>query len=203
MNNRVAHILSFLFHPLLIPTYILIILLGFDPTYTVFLPVKMKLLVSGTILVTTCIFPLFIIFIMFRMKIITSFYLPKQEERIFPLITIAIFYYLTFYLMKDVYLPRNFQIFILGATLLTVVTLLVTLVFRVSIHMTALGAVAGLFFGMTILSGGYSLLLLLGAIFVSGLTASARLKIDAHQPTEIYSGWLIGAVVMCLTSFFL
>jgi hypothetical protein len=70
-------------------------------------------------------------------------------------------------------------------------------------HMTALGAVAGLFFGMTIQSGGYSLILLLGAILVAGLTASARLKLNAHQPAEVYSGWLMGAVIMCLTSFLL
>jgi len=203
MNNLVSRILSFLFHPLLIPTYILLILLGFDPAFSVLLPLKMKLLVIGTILATTLIFPLFIIFIMFRMKIITSFYLLKREERIFPLITIAIFYYLTFYLIKDVYLPRNFQLFILGATLLAVVTLLVTLFFRISMHLTALGAAAGLFIGMTITSGGYSLYLLIGTILISGLTGSARLKLNAHQPAEVYSGWLMGAIVMCLTSFLL
>lgn len=198
-----ARTFSFLFHPLLIPTYMLVILLGFDTTFSVLLPLKMKFLLTGILLTTTCIFPLFIIFIMFRMKIVTSLYLLKREERIFPLITIAIFYYLTFYLIKDIYLPRNFQLFILGSTLLTVVTLLVTLAYRISMHMIALGAVAGLFFAATILSGGYSLILLLGAIFISGLAGSARLKLDAHEPSEVYSGWLMGAFVMCLTIFLL
>jgi hypothetical protein len=203
MNNSLARTLSFLFHPLLIPTYMLVILLGFDTAFSVLLPLKMKLLLTGILLTTTCIFPLFIIFILFRMKIVTSFYLQKREERIFPLITIAIFYYLTFYLIKDIYLPRNFQLFILGSTLLTVITLLVTLAYRTSMHMIALGAVAGLFFASTILSGGYSLILLLGTIFISGLAGSARLKLDAHEPSEVYSGWLMGAVVMCLTVFLL
>ncbi|NQV03176.1 MAG: hypothetical protein HQ542_11045 [Bacteroidia bacterium] len=203
MDDRVARILSFLFHPLLIPTYILVILLGLDTTFSVLLPLQMKLLIIGTVLVTTFIFPLLIIFIMLRMKIITSFFLPQREERIFPLITIAIFYYLTFYLIKDVYLPRHFQLFILGATLLTVVTLLVTLFYRISMHMTAFGAVAGLFIGMAITSGGFALILLFGAILISGLTGSARLKLNAHQPTEVYSGWLMGAFVMCVASFLL
>ncbi|MBE0648507.1 MAG: hypothetical protein IH596_12065 [Bacteroidales bacterium] len=203
MNNSAARIFSILFHPLLIPIYILAILLEFDPTFTVFLPLNMKLLITGTILVTTCIFPLFIIYIMYRMKMITSFYLPKREDRIFPLITIGIFYYLTFYLIKDLYMPRYFQIFILGATLLTVITVLVTLRFRISMHMIALGGVSGLFLGMSILSGGYSIFWLFGVIIISGMTGSARLKLNAHLPSEIYSGWLMGAVVMCLASFLL
>ncbi|MFH1296870.1 MAG: hypothetical protein ABIJ04_06305 [Bacteroidota bacterium] len=201
MDNRIARILSLLFHPLLIPCYILVILLGLDTTFSVLLPLQMKLLVAGTILVTTFIFPLFILFIMFRMKVISSFYLPKREERIFPLITLSIFYYVTFYLIKDIYLPRYFQLFILGATLLTVVTLLVTLLYRISMHMTALGAVAGLFLAMALASGGYALILLIGTIVISGLTGSARLKLNAHQPAEVYSGWLMGAFVMCITSF--
>lgn len=203
MNTQVARILSFLFHPLLIPTCILVILLGLDPTFSVLLPLKMTFLVTGTILVTTFIFPLALIFIMFRMRMITSFYLQKREERIFPLIIIAIFYYLTFYLIRDIHLPRNFQLFILGATLLAVITLLVNFFFCISMHMTALGAVTGLFLGMTIISGGYSLYLFFGILLVSGLTGSARLTLNAHRPAEIYYGWLMGVVVMCLTSFLL
>ncbi|TSA26638.1 MAG: hypothetical protein D4R67_07435 [Bacteroidetes bacterium] len=203
MDERIARILSFLFHPLLIPTYLLGILFWLDSTYSVLLPLQMKLLVAGTVLVTTFIFPLFILFLLFRMKIITSFYLPRREERIFPLIILAIFYYLTFYLMKDIYLPRYFQLFILGATLLTIITMLITLGYRISMHMTAWGGVAGLFLGMSLVSGGYSLLMLIAAILLAGLTGSARLKLKAHQPGEIYSGWLMGALVMCLTAMLL
>jgi len=203
MDDRIARIFSFLFHPLLIPTYLLVILLGLDTTFSVLLPLRFELMLTGTVLITTFIFPLLIIFIMFRMKIISSVYLKQREERIFPLITLAIFYYVTFYLIKDVYLPRNFQLFILGATLVTIVTLVVTLFFRISMHMIALGAVTGLFFGMTISTGGYALFLLIGAILISGLTGTSRLKLNTHQPSEIYSGWLMGAIVMCITSFLL
>lgn len=203
MNNLVARILSFLFHPLLIPLYLFLILLGFDPSFSVLLPLKMKLLITCMILATTVIFPLILILIMLRMKVITSLYLPRREERIFPLITIVLFYYVTFYLIKDLYFPRNFQLFILGATLLAVITLLVNLFFRISMHMTALGAISGLFLSMTFLSGGYSFVFFIGAIVISGLTGSARLKLNTHQPAEIYYGWLMGAAVMCLTSFLL
>lgn len=200
MNNQVARILSFLFHPLMIPIYMLVILLGSDPTFSVLLPLKMKLLVTGTILVTTIIFPLLAVFMMFRMKIVTSFYLPSREERLFPLVTTAIFYYLTFYLIKDVYLPGYFQLFILGATLIVVITLLVTLFVRISMHITSLGAVSGLFLSMTLSLGGFSLFWLIGSILISGLMGSARLRLNTHQPAEVYSGWLMGASVMYLTS---
>jgi len=203
MNNLVARILSYLFHPLFIPTYLFLILLGFDTTFSVLLPMKMKLLITGTIMATTIVFPMLLILLMLRMKVISSLFLPQREERIFPLVIIAIFYYLTFYLIKDLYFPRNFQLFILGATLLAIITLLVSFFYRISMHMTALGGISGLFLSMTLVTGGYYLAFLISAILVSGLTGSARLKLNAHQPAEIYSGWLMGAVVMCLTSFLL
>lgn len=203
MNDRIALLLSYLFHPLLMPFYILLILFGSDITFSVLLPLQIKLIIMGTVLVTTLLFPLLILYIMLRMKIISSVYLPLREERIFPLITVAIFYYLTFYLVKDIYLPQNFQLFILGATLLAAVTLVVTLFYRISLHMVALGAVTGLFLGMVMSSGGNTLFLLIAAILVSGLTGSSRLKLNTHKPSEVYSGWLMGAIVMCITSFLL
>jgi len=203
MDDRIARTLSFLFHPLLIPTYILLVLLSFDRMFMALLSLQLNLLIVSTVMVTTFIFPLFVIFIMYRIKLISSFYIPHREERIFPLITIAIFYYLTFYLLKQLYLPHCFQLFLLGASVIAIISLVVNFFFRISLHMTALGAASGLFLGMTVISGGAGLLLLFISVIISGMVGSARLKLNAHQPAEIYSGWLMGAVVMSLTCFLL
>jgi len=203
MDDRIARALSFLFHPLLIPTYILLVLLNFDRLYTVLLSWQLNLLIIGTVGVTTLLFPLLIIFIMYRIKLISSLYLPQREERIFPLITIAIFYYLTFYLLKQLYLPHCFQLFLLGASVIAIISLTATFFFRISLHMTAMGATSGLFLGMTVISGGAGLLFLIISVIISGIVGSARLKLNAHQPSEVYSGWLMGAVVMSLTCLLL
>ena len=203
MDDRIARSLSFLFHPLLIPTYILLTLLNLDRMYTVLLTWQLNLFIIGTVLVTTFIFPLLVIFIMYRIKLISSLYLPQRQERIFPLITIAIFYYLTFYLMKQLYLPVCFQIFLLGASVIAIISLITMFFFRISLHMTALGAASGLFLSMTVISGGAGLFLLIISVIISGMVGSARLKLNAHQPAEIYSGWLMGAVVICLTCLLL
>ena len=203
MDDRIARALSFLFHPLLIPTYILLTLLNFDRLYTVLLPWQMNLLIVGTVMVTTLLFPLLIIFIMYRIKMISSLYMPQREDRIFPLITIAIFYYLTFYLLKQLYLPYCFQLFLLGASVIALICLITTFFFRISLHITALGATSGLFLGMTVISGGAGLFLLVISVIISGIVGSARLKLNAHQPSEIYSGWLLGAIVMSLTCLLL
>ena len=203
MDDRIARSLSFLFHPLLIPTYILLTLLKFDRLYTVLLTWQVSLLIIGTVVVTTLVFPLLLIFIMYRIKLISSLYMPLREERIFPLITIAIFYYLTFYLLKELYLPNCFQLFLLGASVIALISLIATFFFRISLHMTALGATSGLFLGMTVISGGVGLLLMIISVIISGMVGSARLKLNAHQPSEVYSGWLMGAVVMSLACLLL
>ncbi|MFH1159488.1 MAG: hypothetical protein V1733_00880 [bacterium] len=194
-----SKLVSFLLHPLLVPTYMLLFLLGIDGMYTLILNWQLKLLLVGTVVTTTLILPLFVIFLIFRIKLISSLSLPQREERIFPLITIAIFYTLTFYLLKNLFLPQFFQIFILGATVTAIISLIINLFYRISLHMIAWGGVSGICLGILFLSGEEGFVPLILSILLSGIAGTARMKVNAHQPLEIYSGWLAGVSVMSLS----
>jgi len=196
-----SKLISFLLHPVLVPTYVFVVLLGINGFYAFILHWQLKLLLIGTVAAITLILPLFVIFILYRLKVISSLYLLNREERLFPLILFAIFYYLTFYLLKNLYLPQFFQVFLLGATVLAIISLVINLFYRISLHLIAWGGVAGICLGIFFLSGSSSVILLILSILLSGITGTARLKLNAHRPWEIYSGWLVGVCVMSLACF--
>jgi hypothetical protein len=156
------------------------------------------LLLSGIVLLTTLLFPILIIFILYKRKIISSFFLSVREERIYPILCVAAFYYLTYYLLKGVLISGFFGYYMLGATLLAIFALLISFFHKVSLHMIGIGAFNGLFFGLMLGFGTDFLLLILFGLLLSGLLGFARLRTNAHKPAEIYSGFLLGFTTMTL-----
>lgn len=74
--------------------------------------------------------------------------------------------------------------------------MIVTIRWKISMHMTAIGALCGFVFilGMKYLGDVINLLPLL--ILVSGLVASARLYLKQHTPAQVYVGYIYGAVAV-------
>lgn len=203
MGSRLATVVSFLFHPLFIPLYVLALLPEIDPLYRLVLSGEIRLLITGTVTVTTVILPLLIILIMLRLRLISSLYLPAKEDRFFPLMIMALFYYLSFFLIKELYLPKGYLLFLLGSAVLVILCLLITLFFRISLHTTSIGGATGFFLGMTFAGGVDYLIPLIMCILLSGMIGWARLQKKSHKPSEIYSGWLMGALVIGITCLFL
>ena len=196
MSEKIARGISYLFHPLLVPFYILLLLLGLDSFFALLIPIRFKFVLLGIVFLTTVSFPLIVIFFLYRLKIITSFYLEQKEERIFPLLCISIFYYLTYYLLKGVQFASFFSYYMLGATLLAILALVITFYKKISLHMLGMGSFSGLFLGLSLNFGLHFLNLFLAGILLSGLVGWARLKSNSHQPAEIYSGFFVGAGVL-------
>ena len=196
MASRFCSILSYLFHPLFIPGYLMLLLPLLDPLYWMIVPVKMWLLISAIVWISAIIFPLLLVFLMIRMKWLSSAMMEGREDRIFPLVIMTIFYFLTYYLIRELYLPKGFLLFILGSVVLVITTLIITLFYRISLHTIALGGASGLFFALSWIAGGDYLLCLIVTILLSGFIGWARLDLQAHKPAEIYTGWVLGFLVI-------
>ncbi len=195
MTQKIAVAFSWIFHPLFFPLYTLGILLLRVNLYTE-LPLYYNLLLTGVVLLSTLLFPLLIIFILYKRKIISSLFLRKREERIYPILCIAAFYYLTYYLLKGVLISGFFGYYMLGATLLAIVALLINIFHKISLHMISIGAFNGLFFGLMMGFGADFFFLILAGLLLSGFLGFARIKTDSHHPAEIYSGFILGFLTM-------
>ncbi len=196
MEKTIARIISVIFHPLLVPTYALLILINLKSSLLSVMPVGHRYLTVVMVFLISFVMPSLIIFILYKFGFIKSLQMETRQERVLPLFTVSIFFYATYYLLKQESYYALFNIFMLGATLLTILSVLINYFTKISIHMVAQGGLFGTLAGFAIaydqsLSG---LLYLL--IIIAGLTGFARLKLNAHTPGQVYGGYLLGFGLM-------
>ena len=77
------------------------------------------------------------------------------------------------------------------------ICLIISNFWKISIHMTALGGATGIFYYLSITYNEYFLIFCFFVI-ISGLVASSRHIKKAHSFNQIYSGYLLGALVFFL-----
>jgi hypothetical protein len=198
MELRIAKVISYLFHPLFIPLYTILVLFNSDNYLSLLIPLKGKLLLVAIVTLTIILLPLLTSFLLIRLKIVHSFFPKIREERIYLLLNTAIYYYLTYYLLKGIHVSLFFNYFLLGSTFLVICSLVITFFYRISLHMIATGGLLGGVLGLTF---GYSMKLtglIVALLFLAGLVGTARLMKDAQKPGEVYYGFLVGITVMFL-----
>jgi hypothetical protein len=203
MENTVARVISYLFHPLFMPLYFLLLLLNMNVFFSLVLPFHFKLILAGLITMTTILLPMLVFFFLYRKKLVRSVFLETREERIYPILVLAIFYYLTYYLLKGVHLSAIFSYYMLGATFLAILALILTFYLKISLHMLGIGGVVGMITGMAINFSMDLTGMILPILVLAGIIGTARLKLNTHKPSEIYSGFLVGVVIMFVLFFVL
>ncbi len=200
--ETVSKIISILFHPLFIPTYIVAFLVFFCPTLFVGIePTTYKwwIIIIAYITIT---FPFLVVILLWKLKFIESIYMTGDKERYAPLIASMLFYFWTFWLFhKQLSAPELLQSFLLGTFFTTVVVFMATLFYKISMHTAAFGSLIGFALLMAIHGMQNSLLLLVISITLSGLITGARLYLNAHNRFQVYSGIVFGFVAQILSFF--
>ena len=196
MERTIARIISVIFHPLLIPTYALLIMSNMRTNMFFVLPAGHRFFTVMIVFLLSFVMPLLVILIFYKFGFIKSLQMESRRERILPLFTVSIFFYATYYLLKQESYYALFNIFMLGATLLTILSVLINYFTKISIHMLALGGLFGTLAGFSISYNQQYMYILYLLAAVAGLTGFARLKLNAHTPGQVYGGYLLGTGLM-------
>lgn len=202
MTRKFALILSVLFHPLLMPTAGMIILLYSGSYFSNFSPSAKRMLIllfsSGTM-----IMPALMIALIYMRGMTGDLQLTDQKDRTTPLAITLIFYILTFFIYLRIPVYRFMHSFMLASVLSVLVSLLINFRWKVSLHMVGLGGILAFILIISIFQHINLLPYLILTIFITGLTASSRLYLYAHSPGQVYSGLLIGFIIMagCLSLY--
>ncbi len=196
MENKIAKTISYLFHPITLPTYAFLILLNLNSFISNSITIKGKLIVFSIIVIFTLLLPLLFVMISLKIGVVKSWFMESKEERILPYLVTGMLYYLSYHLLTQLQILEPYNMIILGATFLVVVALIINFWWKISIHMISIGGILGTFIGISI-----SLMLNIPLIIIiltlcSGLVGYARLQQNEHKPSQIYSGFLIGLSIM-------
>ncbi|MFZ4400237.1 MAG: hypothetical protein ACOYO1_09400 [Bacteroidales bacterium] len=192
MENKISRILSYVFHPLLMPVYTFIFLFNLNVFFASILTYEGKLIILSFIFVSTFILPAILTFVLYKRGIITSLHLEKREERTLPFLFTIIFYYGTYFILKNAGIPPIYLIILLASTLMIIFAFFINLKFKISIHTLAIGAITGIIIGISCRFGLDLLFAIFLLIIIGGLIGFSRLALNAHRPLEVYIGYLLG-----------
>jgi hypothetical protein len=189
----IAHLLSYVFHPLFVPTYFFLYLMQVLPFEFVGITdwqLKMRLFSVAWL---TAFFPAFAVFLLWRLKLSDSIFLRTQKERIIPYVITMFFYWWMYYLSRNFTdQPIALKFFYLGIFVASAIGMTVNNFMKVSLH--AMG-IAGLTTAIILVSVFYPVnnaIWVLLAVVLVALVISARLVVSDHSKKELLVGLFIG-----------
>jgi hypothetical protein len=190
-----AKIISYVFHPLFIPTYIFLFLMYQVPyEFAGIDPWKLKMRLFGLFWLTA-FFPAFSVFLLWRLKFSESIYLRNQKERIVPFVITMFFYWWMYYLSRNFTdQPIVLKFFYLGTFVASAVGLVLNNFFKISLHGIGIG---GALAAVVLFAMHYGLPLGISmsvTTLITGIVCTSRFLVSDHTQGEVYSGLLVGAV---------
>lgn len=198
IETGAARIISAILHPMMLSTYTIVILFNLPAYFSFGIPMKAKWMIGIFVLIITGLLPLLMTFIMTKIGIIRSILMQEREERIWPFVVTAMFYYLAYYLLNRLELSPVYTLFMLGAFISVVAGLMISFFWKISAHMIGMGGMVGAFTGLSITLMIDASLLIVLLILLSGFTGFARLKLTAHSPAQVMAGFLTGFGILFL-----
>ena len=204
-ETQIAKIISYLFHPFLMPTYgMMLYFLMVEPRLMGSIPEKAKLVLALITFIFTFLLPLISVLFLFKAGMVESLQMRTSRERIGPFAITACCYLGMYYVLPSDRPEFDIiRVLICGAAIAIVATIIINLFTKISAHMVGIGGTAGAFVSLSY----YLQLPLQEAIFslilVAGMIGFARLALNAHTPGQVYSGFLTGFIVQSIVFFFL
>ena len=194
MNRTLAHTLSVLFHPLLMPTFLFFVVLYVLPQSAVTFPPESRWLIIAIVFFSTFVIPGLGTYFMFRSGFVSSMHVESRPERNLPFFFTTVCFAITSYLFyQEQYFDRLLFYIMFLITLSVFFTYLFSFRWKISAHSVGLGGTLGILLLLhALLPESPLLYIIVAAVLVAGAVMSARLALNAHTPAEVYSGFLIG-----------
>ena len=208
MLRTAAHIISVIFHPLLMLTYMLLLLLLVNPYQfgVNSMAGQWKLVIM--VFLTTFVMPIFAVFMMKSLDMVKSMQLEDRFERIGPYILTGVFYLWMFINFRsNPMIPKPLVIVMLGSTIALFGAFFFNNFTKISAHAAGVGGLVGmalintLYFNFDTFTvtmgwlGTYEIstnFLLMTTVVLAGIVCTARLLLGAHSEKQLYIGFAIG-----------
>jgi len=204
--KKTAQILSLIFHPLFILIYSFLLLSWSNPflfgvsSISRFFEMDSYLLLIIWLFIFTVMVPILSIFMMKGLGLISSIHLHEKSERIGPFIIVGMLYLVVFFnINNNPILPNDMRIFSLGSTIGLFTAFFINLFKKISIHMVGMGGLTVISFLIIQKSFADNEYIFALSVISSGMVGTSRIYLDAHEPEEVYMGFLVGMSSMFIS----
>ena len=202
MWNFLARTFSVIFHPLIMPVIGIIFLL-YSGSYLSLIQFEGKLFIISVVFISTFFLPLSLIPMLLYWRLVKNIQMEDKKERFAPMIITAIFYYFCFYVLRTQGMPYQITLYILSSLIALTLTLIINWFWKISAHMIGIGGLTGLILALSIKLTVSIETILICVVIIAGIIGSSRLKLNQHNPAQIYAGYALGLITVFLVNIFL
>ncbi len=202
-----AHIISYVFHPTLMPVMMTLLLYRLMPQafagFNVLDFSKLPLPIIAPIIVNTVLFPILAVLLMKGLGFVESIKLENPKERIIPLIATMTFYFWVYHAMNNINAPFLLKVLLLGSFWGVIAIFMINIFFKISMHTAAAGSAIGMVVALMLYSPVNMALPLFLTLSVAGLIGTARLILSAHNQSQVWLGYIVGFLVQLAAYWYL
>lgn len=189
--KSIAHVISTIFQPLLMPTYGVMLL--FVYTYFGVIYTRQFWLIISPIFLFSFVIPAILIFMLFRMGIISDLSLTKRRERFYPYLITLLSYTAMMIFYYRMNMPKWFLLMIAASIAIMVVAIVITLWWKISAHMFGIGGLVGGAMSVSyFVERSNPYYLFMGLFILAGLVGTSRLILKRHTLPQVIAGFLLG-----------
>jgi membrane-associated phospholipid phosphatase len=189
--KRFYNIVSFVFQPLLMPTYGMAMLINLDVFDVI--PFIWRLIAIVGTFIFTGLMPAAPILLMMRKGEVSDLFISKREQRTMPyLFSFLSYAFWTLFLLRVLKLPMFMVAIGIGTTLSILLITFINLKWKISAHLSGIGGLAGGVFGVCYRMAYNPVWLFVLILAISALVAIARMELKAHTSFQTLAGFALG-----------
>ena len=191
-----AKFISAVFHPFLMPLFTMFLLRHFD----VFLSNRIDVFIYLTLIIVIITFATGVSILLMRKRgLISDLDIRNRSERFTPFLIVLGYYVIAYILtleLTGIAIPVLYRSLMLGLVVSILTGLIVTMRFKLSMHLLAIGGVLASVIYVGIINETSDVNWISSIVIASGLLAWSRLELKAHTLKEVYVGFSVGFLCM-------
>jgi hypothetical protein len=193
---QIPKVVSYVLHPLLIPTFATLVFLTQPDLYSIELGKLLKIWLLSVVFVFTFGIPVIGVLLLLKFKAIQTIEMNDRGERTVPLLIAGVSFMALLFSVKSTMIPPVLLYVIFSAAFSLLAGLLINLVYKISLHTLGWGSFVASLTAISIRFGVPLLAMIVFSVLLSGIAGYARLKLNAHNPAQIYLGFVAGICVI-------
>lgn len=186
------------FHPIFLVFYVAMLAFVLQPDALLFLTPVLQLYVLLQVLVIGTLLPMGAVLLFVRIGRLQSAMAENREERNLPYLVQALCLASLIFTFRNNGLPVLLTDLVVGALVAVLAAWFINRRWKVSAHSVGMGGLVGFLVAILPQTEVPMLWPLAAAVLLAGLVGSARLYLQAHQPAQVYVGFLVGFASMVL-----
>lgn len=199
--KKLANLISYLFHPMFMLTYLTAYFLFTNNYFSYFVSPVKKLFLLAAVIIFSVILPLLNMVLLKKLGYIKDMQARQANERFMPYVSTITLYLGLLYILHDLSLPYFFKQIILVSLMVMAIDFIINFFTKISAHASGIGGCLGVIYFYQYISTNGNITPICICLAMAGLVGFARLYLNEHSPRQVYAGFAVGLLtsLACLT----